>query len=460
MKIARIEVLKLFGVFDHEIILKKGGITIVIGDNGLGKTVILESINALFCRKFDFFETLEFASFNFQFDNGDIWQLSKEVSNSGISLYISRDSIDKPVKSLRKHKIHHVYGVRHKRARSYREREYEMLIRKERELEYDLMLSSKIKRYSDERSSIERYELEKEYHRRKMMMYKHREHMEWEDTEDLNVPKWFLQDIDKVDVSLIETQRVITAKEIGSDSYINNVKKCSDELKDQIDSAANKSGRVTTLLDSSYPNRLIKKLKQGSNDTFEELNDALAALDARRKNLSAMGLTVNLDDSNLLQINKKQESLIEVLKLYIDDSHKKLDPYEELSKKVELFKGIINKRFKHKDIEIKRERGLVFRSTVVKDENGEFKEISHTKLSSGEQNELILFYELIFKAHENDVVLIDEPELSLHISWQNKFIKDLKSINTMNGVTVIIATHSPDIIDDNWDLKVELKGLE
>lgn len=182
MKIARIEVLKLFGVFDHEIILKKGGITIVIGDNGLGKTVILESINALFCRKFDFFETLEFASFNFQFDNGDIWQLSKEVSNSGISLYISRDSIDKPVKSLRKHKIHHVYGVRHKRARSYREREYEMLIRKERELEYDLMLSSKIKRYSDERSSIERYELEKEYHRRKMMMYKHREHMEWEDT--------------------------------------------------------------------------------------------------------------------------------------------------------------------------------------------------------------------------------------------------------------------------------------
>jgi len=58
------------------------------------------------------------------------------------------------------------------------------------------------------------------------------------------------------------------------------------------------------------------------------------------------------------------------------------------------------------------------------------------------------------------MIIIEEPELSLHISWQNKFINDLKDVTAMNSVSIIIATHSPDIINDNWDLKIELAGLE
>lgn len=55
MKLNRVVVDKLFKAFDHEIKLKDSGITIVIGDNGLGKTVILESIEALFEEKYSFF---------------------------------------------------------------------------------------------------------------------------------------------------------------------------------------------------------------------------------------------------------------------------------------------------------------------------------------------------------------------------------------------------------------------
>ncbi len=215
--------------------------------------------------------------------------------------------------------------------------------------------------------------------------------------DDINPPKWFIEGRNKINVSLIETQRIMTVKEAGSDTYISSVQRCSEQLIKLIGNAVKQSVKVSTILDSSYPNRLIKKLRQGTKDTFEELNNALAKLDERRKLLSSTGLTVNLNDSDLLQINEKQKDLINLLKLYIDDSHKKLEPFEDLSEKIALFKY---------------------------------------------------------------VVLIDEPELSLHISWQNKFIKDLQSINSMNGVTVIIATHSPDIRDENWDLKVELKGLE
>ena len=99
-------------------------------------------------------------------------------------------------------------------------------------------------------------------------------------------------------------------------------------------------------------------------------------------------------------------------------------------------------------------------SSLKRDENNNHEEIAPSKLSSGEQNELVLFYKLIFHAAKGDMILIDEPELSLHISWQNKFIQDLIEVTSINDVSIIIATHSPDIIDENWDLKVELLGVE
>ena len=125
-----------------------------------------------------------------------------------------------------------------------------------------------------------------------------------------------------------------------------------------------------------------------------------------------------------------------------------------------LFMDIINKRFKHKKLEINHENGFVFRSTIKKDKSEKYETMLPSKLSSGEQNEIILFYKLIFNSKSGDMILIDEPELSLHISWQNKFIKDLEDVTSMNDVNIVIATHSPDIIDENWDLKVELVGLE
>jgi len=56
------------------------------------------------------------------------------------------------------------------------------------------------------------------------------------------------------------------------------------------------------------------------------------------------------------------------------------------------------------------------------------------------------------------LLMIDEPELSLHAAWQSEFIEDLKRILRLSGVTVLIATHSSALIGGNWDLVVELKG--
>ena len=80
-----------------------------------------------------------------------------------------------------------------------------------------------------------------------------------------------------------------------------------------------------------------------------------------------------------------------------------------------------------------------------------------TQLSSGEQHQVVLLYELIFKTEKNVLVLIDEPEISLHVAWQKEFLKDLQEIIKIQAMPVVIATHSPQIIDGNWDLTVDLE---
>jgi predicted ATP-binding protein involved in virulence len=65
---------------------------------------------------------------------------------------------------------------------------------------------------------------------------------------------------------------------------------------------------------------------------------------------------------------------------------------------------------------------------------------------------------LLFKVQPNSLVLIDEPEISLHVAWQVQFLKDLQEIIKLANFDVLLATHSPDIINDRWDLTVELQG--
>ena len=69
---------------------------------------------------------------------------------------------------------------------------------------------------------------------------------------------------------------------------------------------------------------------------------------------------------------------------------------------------------------------------------------------------MVLLYDLLFKVKPNTLVLIDEPELSLHISWQKAFMDDLLEIIRIAHFDVLVATHSPYIVGDRSDLLVVL----
>lgn len=71
-------------------------------------------------------------------------------------------------------------------------------------------------------------------------------------------------------------------------------------------------------------------------------------------------------------------------------------------------------------------------------------ELSPWDLSTGEINILTLLYRLVFETTCDSIVLIDEPEISLHVEWQEQISSVIEKIMGMNpGMQVIIASHSP-----------------
>lgn len=75
-------------------------------------------------------------------------------------------------------------------------------------------------------------------------------------------------------------------------------------------------------------------------------------------------------------------------------------------------------------------------------------------LSSGEKQILILLTEALLRVDKSVVYIADEPELSLHVTWQEKL---LESLVTLGGQKqIIVATHSPDIVGDFRDKVIDL----
>lgn len=77
-------------------------------------------------------------------------------------------------------------------------------------------------------------------------------------------------------------------------------------------------------------------------------------------------------------------------------------------------------------------------------------------LSSGEIQMFVILTHLYFNplAQKANVFIIDEPELSLHVHWQEKFVDSVIEANV--HIQHIMATHSPSIIAGKLDRCIEL----
>lgn len=439
MQLEKITVKGLFQHFDHVIPLNsQERVTIITAPNGYGKTVILRIIDAVFSGKLRYLNSLVFNSIEFKFDR----------INLNIERIINEDSTNLKITSSGKKDKDFIYdvskiemedgGINLSSIDDY----IPWLVRVDREEWHDeregdiIDLDEVFDRYEDDLPSSF-------------------------GTNKTGYPEWLNEIIDSINVHLILDQRLIQRSGLHNVKMyrshhkrvriIDTVEKYAEELSKLIKKRSVTSSEVTQKLDSSFPTRLLDK--QGvSALSIDDLKGRLLDLKTKRSNLSKYGLIASDQHSDVIVLDEIKQEDTKVLTLYVGDTEKKLSVYDDLLQRIQLFSEILNeKRLSFKKICISRDSGFYF-------ETDDGKPLKLTQLSSGEQHEVVLLYELIFRAKDNVLVLIDEPEISLHIAWQKEFLVDLKKIIELQNVTVIISTHSPQIINSNWDLTVNLQG--
>lgn len=80
------------------------------------------------------------------------------------------------------------------------------------------------------------------------------------------------------------------------------------------------------------------------------------------------------------------------------------------------------------------------------------------QLSSGEKQLLLLLLKALNHSEHPTIFLLDEPEISLHLAWQEKLLDALHQINPDSQI--IVVTHSPAIVMDGWmDCEVDIESL-
>ena len=426
----------LFGRFDYNIQFCEDGLTILTGPNGFGKTTILRVIEALSqgIDGVNFLDRLEFRSISMKLNNGKSFLIEKSDSkiyvnkkpllkNDFIELFW-RKSGDDFFDFLRRR--NRLVPVRSSSSNSYEsvEEELKMLSAyKERFELFQKIIESKV---DDLKNIADKIDGSNEF---------------------------ALLDSLKDKVFFIHEQRLLRSiKECRYYNEEDEIEEVNQEIVsdlpnnfiEQIRKAIRSFTKYSTRLDASFPKRLLNDKESFTKEDFEKRFERIQEYNNR---LNEYGLSVKFEKL----IPDFNEEYSRALKVYCDDIDSKYAVYRNLIKKLDLYREIINDRLKFKKCFINPKKGL-----IIKDGN---RELELDELSSGEKQILVIFYELIFNLSKGTVLLIDEPEISLHIVWQEKFMDDLKRIISLNSCSAIVATHSPQIINNNWNNQVDLGGL-
>lgn len=160
---------------------------------------------------------------------------------------------------------------------------------------------------------------------------------------------------------------------------------------------------------------------------------------SKKSSLSQLGLTL---DQVLYQRNPEVFSFSDYRLGMLKDLRSALAKQERIDKFFEL----INSLFVNtgKTIEIDDKNRVIFRKGDLT--------IEMERLSAGEKQILLLLFTLFLMEDKPTVLLLDEPEISLHIEWQDRLISLMSELNP--NCQIIMTTHSPNIFADGWEDKL------
>lgn len=444
MKLVRVEFTKLFGYFDYSIDFHDT-VTILHGLNGCGKTTMLQTINAVFNKEMDTIKSTDLQSVSFFFSTGAILKIDRkkiyldpEKEKATGIIYLAYSIIENGKETVFDsfENTDEYQDIVKRFLKGYRP--FPFLERINESTWYDRKRETKL--------NLE--EVIAEYGTIIFRRYS-REYLE----DDIPQP---VQDIlASMDVRLIAADRLTVAKRVERQYGEDNIKierrvnLIAKDLSQKIRDTIQQYAQLSQAKDRTFP---LRAIKQSSPLTVDEIKSKMIELESKRKEFVNTGiLEEEQDDIGIHDLlDAITESNRQNLSLYAIDTEEKLNALSSLSSSINLFRNLIDKNFNNKRIVFNKDYGFRFVATYSDST------ILPQSLSSGEQHELVMFYDLIFNASENTLILIDEPELSLHIKWQLDYVDELLQIISATKFSAVLATHSPQIIHDKWDLTVSL----
>jgi hypothetical protein len=222
------------------------------------------------------------------------------------------------------------------------------------------------------------------------------------------------------------------------------VRVISEQVRDAVAAATAAYRGVSTELDASLPLRLLDV--RGPGPAPAELRARAAALEVLEGRLVRLGLLPAATPLLPAEVREDQRAMVALL---LGDREKKLAAFQSLADKAELLVTSLNEKLAPKRLTLHVERGYEVSTAAGAP-------LDLGRLSSGEQHQLVLLHELLFDLEPGTLVLIDEPELSLHLTWQERLLPELLEIARAADLDVVLATHSPYIVGERDDLMVEI----
>lgn len=434
-RLQRVEVDGLFGIYDHRFDLELNSrVTLLHGPNGVGKTTILKLVDALLTERFGYFRTIPFSRLLLGFQDGAELEVNKESAE---------DDPDVGAVRLMANGTSEVSPIRFTASRA------EAITA---QIEY--LEPAGDNAWVDLRDGEWLTDAD-------VVMRFGRRHLHDPSPAAAAVSagrdvQWLHEFLGAAESHFIEAQRLVRSRYFAGwrrrpEAPISRVVECSRDLKRRIDDTMADYGRQAQSLDQSFPQRLLQRGASSANLPVEEIRDRMSTLDKKTDELKEIGILDETPMHRFQVVDDIDTSQAGVMTLYVQDTEEKLHVLEDLAKRVRLLLESLNGKFRHKKVRVDREAGLAVAGDGID-------ALPLDSLSSGEQHELILHYDLLFRVPSNTVVLLDEPELSLHIEWQSKFLADLMEIVKLSRFDALVATHSPYIVGTRDDLMVELSG--
>ena len=152
---------------------------------------------------------------------------------------------------------------------------------------------------------------------------------------------------------------------------------------------------------------------------------------------------ITIDDVGILFGLRKVEGVIEQWKMLQEQ-------LDRIFTQRDRFVKVANELLQRKTMKISDSNELVFTTRTGK-------KLTPHMLSSGEKQLLILLSEALLQRQSPSIFIADEPELSLHVTWQEKLVSSLRNLNS--HAQIIFATHSPDIVGALADRAIDMETV-